>query len=181
MLTHHRRACRSRRPTTDVSPKEMLLEMSRDPAHGGAGWEFGKCVWSPTEKGAGGDWPFWSKVGAIKNGDLILHLQGIHPHAYFVGFSIAASDGYRTSDRPPILGQWEFATHFFRADLEDFNPFPEPIPLTSVFQTRDEELRHYFKANKALSKSTKKNLFTSFSRTAPNASMAPTFRTWITP
>lgn len=133
--------------------------MSRDPKHGGKGWEFSTCVWAPTQTEAGSDWPFWSKVGLIRKGDLIVHLQGIHPNAAFVGFSAAASDGYRTSDRPPILGQWDFATEFFRADLEDFNPFPTSIPLRSVFKTRNEELRHYFEANKIRPKTTKRNLF----------------------
>ena len=111
------------------------------------------------EEKTGGDWPFWNKVGQIKKGELILHLRGINPNAELKGFSVAASDGYPTRDRPPILGQWDFALEFFRADLEDYNAFPTPIPLTSVFQTRDEELRHYFATNKASPRNERQHLF----------------------
>ena len=72
----------------------MFLEMSRDPEHGGAGWEFSTCLWAPTTKKIGGAWPFWTKVGHIEKGALILHLRGINPNAEFKGFSVAASDGY---------------------------------------------------------------------------------------
>lgn len=137
----------------------MLIEMSRDPIHGGVGWEFGKCVWAPTVKENGGDWPFWNKVGQVKKGDLILHLRGKNPNAEFTSISIAASDDYRTKRRPPHLGQWKFSNEFFRADLEEYESFPNPIPLSSVFKNKNENLRSYFTVNRGRSKGEKQNLF----------------------
>jgi HNH endonuclease len=72
----------------------MYLEMSRDDLHGGGSWRFPLCIWAPTERQGGGNWPFWSKVREIKAGDTILHLRGISPKAAFVGYSTASSDGF---------------------------------------------------------------------------------------
>jgi|ERR1700683_4428968 len=55
----------------------MWLEMSRDPTHGGAGWEFGTCVWSPSRKQQGGRWPFWELLLKVRLGDTIFHLRGV--------------------------------------------------------------------------------------------------------
>ncbi len=65
----------------------IYLEMSRDETHGGGTWSFPNCVWAPTHKKGGGAWPFWSKVFQVREGNTVLHLQGITPHARFVGYS----------------------------------------------------------------------------------------------
>src|SRR5688500_2419057 len=137
----------------------MFIEMSRDPDHGGKGWEFTTCVWAPSKKEDGGRWPHWTKVGTVRSGDLILHLRGKPPHAAFVGFSVAENDVYQTKERPPIVGSWDFAKEFHRADLKDFNPFPSPISLASVFSTREEELRSYYQINSKRPLHEKRKLF----------------------
>ena len=137
----------------------MFIEMSRDADHGGTGWEFAKCLWAPTQKERGGGWPFWTKVGQVRSGEIVLHLRGKQPKAQFVGFSITSGDGYKTSERPPILGQWNFSQEFFRADLTEYTAFPAPISLTSVFSSRKEDLSRYFNVNRARSGSDKKNIF----------------------
>src|SRR4051812_25442287 len=96
------------------------IEMARDEIHGGGDWSFGKCVWAPAHKKKGGNWPHWLKVKQVRQGDTIVHLRGIPPDAHFVGYSIAASDGYETTNRPPEPGEWAFAERFLRAELSDF-------------------------------------------------------------
>lgn len=78
----------------------------------------------------------------------MLHLRGIPPQANFVGYSVAASDGFQTTRRPPNPGQWNFAQAFYRADLTDFTPFHRPINLTDIFVSRRLELNSYFDVNK---------------------------------
>lgn len=135
----------------------IFLEMSRVETHGGGAWAFPNCIWSPSKKENGAKWPFWEKVLAVKDGDLVIHLRGIQPNAYFVGFSRAAGDGFVTTKRPPETGEWSFASAFHRTDLVDYTPFHAPINLSKIFAERKRELEEYFDANKA--RNERKNIF----------------------
>jgi putative restriction endonuclease len=136
----------------------IYLEMSRDEVHGGGTWAFPNCVWAPTEKEGGGRWPFWEKVLAIRTGDTVLHLRGVTPKAFFVGFSKASGDGFETSKRPPDPKAWSFSSKFYRADLGEFTSFHRPINLRDVFATRTAELEKYFDENDAIGPE-KRNIF----------------------
>jgi putative restriction endonuclease len=119
------------------------LEMSRDEEHGGGSWEFGRCVWAPTQKEMGGQWPFWNKILNVREGDVVIHLRGRSPHAKFVGYSIAAASGFETTAQPPASGTWSFSRKFFRADLRDYTSFHLPIHLSEVFHERKALLEAY--------------------------------------
>ena len=137
----------------------IYLEMSRDEQHGGGTWGFTNCVWAPTEKkGDGGRWPFWEKVLQVREGDIVIHLRGKPPNAFFVGYSVASGDGFRTTKRPPDPGEWGYAEAFYRADLTGFTPFHQPINLGDVFRESGKALEEYFEANK-ISGAEKANLF----------------------
>ena len=128
----------------------MYLEMSRDHVHGGNGWAFSNCLWAPTKKRGRGDrWPFWTMIQDVRADDIVLHLRGIPPSANFVGYSRASSDGAETTGRPPSPGEWSYAETFFRADLEGYAPFRDPINLKGIFESRRSELEAYFEANRA--------------------------------
>lgn len=135
----------------------IYLEISRVETHGGGAWAFPNCIWSPSKKANGRKWPFWEKVLAINEGDIVIHLRGVQPNAYFVGFSRAAGDGLVTTKRPPDAGAWSFAPTFYRADLTDYTPFHAPISLTKVFAERRFELESYFAENKKSAE--KRNIF----------------------
>ncbi|HTW45634.1 MAG TPA: HNH endonuclease [Acidobacteriaceae bacterium] len=134
------------------------LEMSRDIDHGGGTWAFTNCVWAPTKKRDGANWPFWEKVQEIQQHDIIIHLRGTPPNAYFVGYSVASGDGFQTTRRPPKAGEWDYADAFYRADLTGFTSFHQPINLTDVFTSRRAELESYFELNN-LKGSEKLNVF----------------------
>ena len=137
----------------------LWLELTKNPPHGGAGWEFGKCLWSPNAKDDGSNWPFWSALLSVKKGDSIGHLKHNGKGWDFVGTSEAASDGFTTNERPPQPEDSGFAKAFNRVDLENFQAFTKPIPLKTVFQERDVELRTYFLSNKEKPKSKRKHIF----------------------
>ncbi len=122
--------------------------MSRVETHGGGTWAFPNCVWAPTEKKGGGSWPFWQKVLAIQEGDIVLHLRGVQPNAFFIGYSRASGVGFTTSKRPPQPGDWSYSSDFYRADLDTYTPFHKPISLAAIFSERRAELEHYFNTNK---------------------------------
>lgn len=124
--------------------------MSRDEIHGGEGWSYRTCLWSPTKKKKGrGGWPFWSKVLAVKEGDTVFHLRGKGKEAVFEGYSFALDDGYETAERPPLPGQWDYSDSFYRTNLIGFLPFAQPIRLADVFSQRRTELENYFDKNRS--------------------------------
>ena len=126
----------------------IYLEMSRDETHGGGTWAFPKCVWAPTKRRDGSSWPFYSKILQINDGDVIIHLRGKKPEAWFVGCSIASGNGFETNSRPPHPGDSDFAERYFRANLTNFTPFDRPVNLLEVFEGKKSELEEYFDRNK---------------------------------
>ena len=133
--------------------------MSRDPSHGSGDWGFSKSLWSPARKPNGTRWAFWETVLTVREGDIVLHLKGKNTKANFVGFSTASSDGFQTSERPPIPGQWGFSKSFYRVLLRDYMEFVAPIRLIDVFKNQNDDLRKYFLANKKRNVSEKRRLF----------------------
>lgn len=126
----------------------VWLEMTRDADHGGPGWEFGKCLWAPTQKKSGTAWPFWDLLLRVQAGDPVVHLKGKSGKAAFVGYSIAATGGSKTQSRPSLSKEWSHSPTYYRVDLKDFVEFPEPIHLATVFREKDAELKAYFRDNR---------------------------------
>jgi putative restriction endonuclease len=126
----------------------MFVEMSVVSSHGGIGWEFTKCLWAPKYKLVKDDerkWPYWELLLKVKAGDTILHLRGQN-NPIFVGYSIAATDGYLTEIKPSNPGIWGYAKKFIRVDLENYTELPEPLRLSDLFDRRKDELiKHYIK------------------------------------
>jgi hypothetical protein len=119
------------------------LEMSRDEAHGGIGWGFGECLWCPTQRDGGGKWGYWELMRSVKAGDTVVHLRGVPPNAFFVGYSVADTDAYETPARPPQPGQWEHSSRFIRVPLRDFSRFATPLNLSSAFNANRDALLDY--------------------------------------
>lgn len=135
----------------------IWIEMSRDGVHGGGEWAFAKCVWSPTHKNnekRNQTWLFWENVKKVKEGDIILHLQGKGQNAYFTGYSVARTDGHETNERPPKAGGWAYSSSFYRAFLKDFISLKNPVHLYTVFSEKEEAFREYLRK-----KELPKNLF----------------------
>lgn len=141
----------------------IWLEMSRDTVHGGPGWGFGECLWSPTYKktqnGARPTWPYWETVSRVRAGDPVLHLRGSWPETAFVGTSTAAAEGYRTQARPPVPGQWAYAREFYRVELRDFVRLSQPLSLSQVFQSRGAGIREFIVRNRVRSGSERVPVF----------------------
>lgn|GEM_PF-206575 len=137
----------------------MWLEMSRDEEHGGSGWAFSECLWSPSHKAPSGRWPYWEALLRVEEGDLVFHLRGRTHAAAFVGFSVADGAGYETRRRPKILKKYEYAESFYRVPLRDFSPFPDPVRLDDVIATQGSRIADYLKRNRAKSPEDRKRIF----------------------
>ena len=119
--------------------------MSRDDIHGGGEWGFAKCLWSPAYKQGkrNGSWLFWNNILQVQKEDIVVHLRGKGSKANFVGYSVAATDGHETLERPPQAGVWGYATSFFRVLLKDYQEFEVPINLHDFFTIHKEALIAY--------------------------------------
>lgn len=125
----------------------IWIEMSRDKTHGGGEWGFSKCLWSPAYKQEGQkrSWLFWKNLLLVQQDDIIIHLRGAGPSAAFVGYSIAATDGHQTIERPPQAGIWSYATSYFRVLLKEYHAFNDAILLSDFFLRHENELIEYLK------------------------------------
>lgn len=123
----------------------VWIEMSRDKMHGGGEWGLKKCLWSPAYKQGerGGSWLFWNNILQVKQDDIIIHLCGKGHTAAFIGYSIAATDGHETLERPPQPGIWGYATSYFRTLLKNFQAFDNAILLDDFFMAHKEVLKNY--------------------------------------
>jgi putative restriction endonuclease len=145
----------------------LWLEMSRDQTHGGEGWGFTECLWSPSRKrnlnsdGASGTRsPYWENLLRVQAGDLVLHLRDdAHGHGFFVGYSVAVQNGYETEERPPEADEWGYSPSFYRVPLTDYRPFPEPLDLDAIFHAQDVALRAYIERNRKAAGQSHRTLF----------------------
>ena len=78
--------------------------MSRDDVHGGGEWGFTKCLWAPAYKQGkqNSSWLFWNNILHVHKEDIVIHLRGKGHAAKFVGYSVAATDGHETLERPGL-------------------------------------------------------------------------------
>lgn len=140
----------------------IWIEMSKDEVHGGGEWGFTKCLWSPAYKIVGDTrriWAYWDSLMRVKEGDIILHLRG-DSNSKFIGHSIAETDGFITTLRPPDPGpNWSYADTFYRVNLKKFEPFDQTIELSTLFTQKGNQLMYYFNVNKAKGSDEKKLLF----------------------
>lgn len=123
----------------------IWIEMSRDKIHGGGEWGLKKCLWSPAYKRGtrGSSWLFWNNILQVKQGDIVIHLSGKGHAAAFIGYSVAATDGHETLERPPLPGTWGYATSYFRVLLKDFQAFDRAIMLDNFFTMHNDILKKY--------------------------------------
>lgn len=137
----------------------MWLEMSRDEEHGGAGWQFTECLWSPSYKNPRGHWSFWQLLLSVRKGDVVVHLRGKTHRAAFIGYSIADADGYETTDRPTEPKDWGYANSYYRVPLTGFVPFVNPISLDAIFAQENDRLKAFFQVNKSRPKAQREHIF----------------------
>jgi|GEM_PF-1735346 len=129
----------------------VYVEMTKTAhQHGGPGWEFGTCLWSPSTR-SDGHVDEYAIMRTVSPGDMIIHLND----AEFVGFSYATDKFKEIQEEPPLPGDWAKSKgyhSYYRIDLRDYTPFPSPIKV-SVFLAKhrdtiraeidDHKPRHY--------------------------------------
>lgn len=117
---------------------------SLDHGHGGEGWEFGTCLWSPERSKDGRD--IYSPMREMKAGDLVIHFledawpDGSHDRR-IEGYSTIAGKVELRTDEPPLPGIWSGQQIYFRVPLEDHVSFPINVKVDDFTELFSRELR----------------------------------------
>ncbi len=113
--------------------------------HGDPGWEFGTCLWSPSHNKAGHD--AYALMREPEPGDLILHLykhrwpDGV-TETRLSGLSLVSEGCKEVSAEPPSPGVWAGMSPYYRLELEGYEPFAAPVPVSVLLQEYGGEIRH---------------------------------------
>jgi 5-methylcytosine-specific restriction protein A len=130
---------------SDREERPLWVEITRsEHAHGGRGWEFGTCLWSPSRDRAGGD--RYAIMREPQPGDSVLHFyhdtwpDGL-AETRLAGRSVVAR-AFREMDGEPVSpGQWAGLAPFYRIDLTNFEPFASPLPLRTLSGAYVDQIR----------------------------------------
>lgn len=106
--------------------------------HGGLGWEFGTCLWSPEKDKRGSS--AWKLMENIKEGDIILHFAKIRNNQHWYGVSVASNTIQKGLPTPPIPGNWANMKPYQRVNLSYFIPLQNPYPAKDFFRNYYQEL-----------------------------------------
>ena len=122
--------------------RKFIETTSDDHEHGGLGWEYGKCLWSPIVDAGGAK--RYESMNEPKEGDLVIHFYREGNKRYIHGQSFISKGCYITKDRPPHPADWGYASEFYRIDLKDFRKFDNPVLLKEFTEMFDSEIRHEY-------------------------------------
>ncbi|BDU70250.1 hypothetical protein GETHOR_23510 [Geothrix oryzae] len=112
--------------------------------HGGPGWEFGTCLWSPTVNNRGAN--SYALMSAPEKGDLVLHFlltkwpDGTE-ETRVAGFSYVAKPCQTVQTEPTKADKWANRGSYFRIDLKGYTPFPNPLPMKTLIEEYGEDIR----------------------------------------
>jgi hypothetical protein len=123
----------------------VFIEFTKtDHGHGGPGWEFGTCLWSPTANSGGAK--SYALMEKPQKGDLVLHFllsqwpDGVE-ETRVAGISIVSNACRVVSEEPPLAGKWAGRDAYFRIDLKGYSAFPTPLPMRTLIDVYGEEIR----------------------------------------
>lgn len=113
--------------------------------HGGEGWKFGTCLWSPTRDSAGGH--AYRVMTFLEAGDLVLHFykhgwDNRRPSRRLCAQSLVESPAREVHEEPPSPGPWKDMAPFYRIDLTDFHWLEEPLDLGEFSDIYADEILH---------------------------------------
>lgn len=101
-----------------------------NPTHGGHGWEFGSCLWSPVKNKIGAN--TWKIMTQVSPGDLIIHFLKQKQRYYWVGISYAASQSQVRPEEPPSAGVWKGYGDYYYIPLKQYTPLKNIIPVNDI-------------------------------------------------
>ena len=119
----------------ETPPGRVWIEFANHPVHGGAGWEFGSCLWSPARAADGKRW--YETMHEPQQGDLVLHVL----ESQFLGVSTVTAPVREVTEAPPEAGPWAGRSAYYRIDLRDYHALATPVPLERVIHENEQAIR----------------------------------------
>jgi hypothetical protein len=100
-------------------------------AHGGEGWEFGTCLWSPTKNRAGVD--RYSIMRSPKPRDRVIHIYHTDHDGrldtFIMGESRVRREVRTIDEEPPSPGDWAGMGLYYRIELSEYRQYEVPLPI----------------------------------------------------
>jgi hypothetical protein len=130
--------------------RRVFIEVTKTAhQHGGVGWEFGTCLWSPSRNKA--DHDLYRIMREPRADDLVLHIlehtwESGGPEHRFAGRSVASGTYDTRSEAPPLAGDWANQAPYYRVPLRGYAAFPEPISVRALIDLYEGELRDELKS-----------------------------------
>lgn len=125
------------RRTPSVPPLRVWIEDTKTKVHGhgGPGWEFGSCLWSPSAYEGGSD--HYALMREPQIDDLVIHIDD----GDLVGWSYVAAPFREVKESPPSPGQWAGRPSYYRIELKAYQDFPRSIPLKEFVEKNRAAIR----------------------------------------
>lgn len=110
--------------------------------HGGKGWEFGTCLWSPKYDEGGSQ---YRVMTFPEPGDLVLHFykhswEGHRIFRKLCAQSLVERQVREVHEEPPSPGTYEGMAPFYRIDLKDFRWLEEHLDLNEFSEIYADEI-----------------------------------------
>jgi hypothetical protein len=130
-------------PSFEDYPAVWIEKTKSSHHHGGPGWEFGTCLWSPTRSKTGQQ--IYKNMQRAGSEDLVLHFYKDTPFGrdedyYFCGVSKVIGPAKILDTEPPQPGDWAGRSQYFRIDVEGFVPFTDPISISQFIEMKGAAL-----------------------------------------
>jgi len=124
-------------------PNHVWIEDTKtaEHGHGGPGWEFGSCLWSPTTYKGGSDNYALMRQPVVD--DLVIHIND----GVFIGWSYVAAPYIVVTEGPPSPGQWAGRPEYYRIDLKGYREFPKPITFSEFVSRNHAALEQELKTD----------------------------------
>ena len=125
----------------ETPPAQVWIEDTKTAAHGhgGPGWEFGSCLWSPSSAEGGTD--RYAIMRELNADDFVIHFND----GDIVGWSRVAAPFQEVKEAPPNPGEWAGRPSYYRIPLRDYRNFRDRHRLRSSFY---EITLHYWKSSR---------------------------------
>jgi hypothetical protein len=119
--------------------------------HGGSGWEFGTCLWSPTANAS--SHKVYELMRDPVEDDLVIHILKDYDdteakRSHFTGFSYVSSPAETTSEEPPSSGAWANRGTYYRINLRDYTSLDTPVRVDRFLEDFEIELRAEIEASR---------------------------------
>jgi hypothetical protein len=113
----------------------VYIEISKNKhGHGGQGWDFGTCLWSPSTDRGGRD--RYSVMREPQKDDLILHfIKSTINDVYesrLLGYSFVDEPYQKVDEIPPYPGDWDEMAPCDKTTLKNYSEFSNPLPFSVI-------------------------------------------------